>query len=67
MIFNSPQHNNNLGSNLEQAKMIISKKINDSKQHNNNNLGRKTILNAPMIDSVHKAKPGCGACGKKVA
>ena len=24
-------------------------------------------LNAPMIDRVHKAKPGCGACGKKVA
>ena len=24
-------------------------------------------LNAPMIDRVYKAKPGCGACGKKVA
>ena len=24
-------------------------------------------LNAPMIDRVHKAKPGCSACGKKVA
>jgi hypothetical protein len=24
-------------------------------------------LNAPMIDRVHKAKSGCGACGKKVA
>ncbi len=24
-------------------------------------------LNAPMVDRVHKAKPGCGACGKKVA
>jgi hypothetical protein len=24
-------------------------------------------LNASMIDRVHKAKPGCGACGKKVA
>ena len=23
-------------------------------------------LNAPMIDRVHKAKPGCSACGKKV-
>ncbi len=23
-------------------------------------------LNAPMIDRVHKAKPGCGSCGKKV-
>jgi hypothetical protein len=24
-------------------------------------------LNAKMIDRVHKAKPGCSACGKKVA
>jgi hypothetical protein len=24
-------------------------------------------LNASMIDRVHKAKPGCSACGKKVA
>ena len=24
-------------------------------------------LNAAMIDRVHKAKPGCSACGKKVA
>jgi hypothetical protein len=24
-------------------------------------------LNAPMIDRVHKAKPGCSACGKKIA
>jgi hypothetical protein len=24
-------------------------------------------LNAPMVDRVHKAKPGCSACGKKVA
>ena len=23
-------------------------------------------LNSPMIDRVHKAKPGCSACGKKV-
>jgi hypothetical protein len=23
-------------------------------------------LNAPMIDRVHRAKPGCSACGKKV-
>ena len=28
---------------------------------------RLTALNASMIDRVHKAKPGCGACGKKVA
>jgi hypothetical protein len=24
-------------------------------------------LRAPMIDRVHKAKPGCSACGKRVA
>jgi len=24
-------------------------------------------LNAPMINRVYKAKPGCSACGKKVA
>ena len=24
-------------------------------------------LNSPMIDRVHKTKPGCSACGKKVA
>ena len=27
----------------------------------------KVSLNAPMIDRIHKAKPGCSACGKKVA
>lgn len=29
--------------------------------------GRPAALNAPMIDRVHKARPGCSACGKKVA
>ena len=28
---------------------------------------KNIALNAPMIDRVYKAKPGCGACGKKVA
>lgn len=28
---------------------------------------KNMALNAPMIDRVHKAKPGCSACGKKVA
>ncbi len=28
---------------------------------------RNIGLNAPMIDRVYKAKPGCSACGKKVA
>ena len=26
-----------------------------------------TGLNSPMIDRVYKARPGCSACGKKVA
>lgn len=30
-------------------------------------VSRPVALNAPMIDRVHKAKPGCSACGKKVA
>ena len=28
---------------------------------------KPTALNSAMIDRVHKAKPGCSACGKKVA
>ena len=28
---------------------------------------RPVALNAPMIDRVHKTRPGCSACGKKVA
>jgi hypothetical protein len=28
---------------------------------------RNVALNAPMIARVYKAKPGCSACGKKVA
>ena len=26
-----------------------------------------TALNAPMIERVYKTRPGCSACGKKVA
>jgi len=29
--------------------------------------GKDIKLNSSMIDRVHKAKPGCSACGKKVA
>jgi len=29
-------------------------------------LPTSTRLNAPMIDRVYRAKPGCSACGKKV-
>jgi hypothetical protein len=28
---------------------------------------RPMTLSAPMIGRVHAAKPGCSACGKKVA
>ena len=28
---------------------------------------RPMSLKGPMIDRVHKAKPGCSACGKRVA
>ena len=28
---------------------------------------RAISLRSPMIDRVHKAKPGCSACGKRVA
>lgn len=58
--FNSPQMNspqmNNLGGN--------SVSINKSSTVNPQ---KKISLNAPMIDRVHNARPGCSACGKKVA
>ena len=28
---------------------------------------RPAALNSPMIDRVHKTRPGCSSCGKKVA
>ncbi len=31
------------------------------------NVNKSMPLNASMIDRVHRAKPGCSACGKKVA
>jgi len=30
-------------------------------------VNRSVALNASMIDRVHKTRPGCSACGKKVA
>jgi hypothetical protein len=27
----------------------------------------RNMFNVPMVDRIHKAKPGCSACGKKVA
>lgn len=56
LVFDNSQKNNNLGSSLtlpRQPNPIVSR-------------NRTISLNAPMIDRVHKAKPGCSACGKKV-
>ena len=30
-------------------------------------VNKNMALNAPMVQRVHNAKPGCSACGKKVA
>jgi len=49
-----PQYNGNLAANISSLPIPSSRP---------KNIG----LNAPMIDRVHKAKPGCSACGKKVA
>ena len=51
---NPPQYYNNIGANIA-VKSASMPSVN------------KISLNAPMIDRVHKAKPGCSACGKKVA
>lgn len=52
-----PQQFNNLGSGLAS---IGFRSIPSAPPKN-------MALNAPMIERVHKAKPGCSACGKKVA
>lgn len=61
MSFNNsgyvPQHYNSLGNSLAS---IGSRPVVSSAPKN-------LPLNAPMIDRVYKAKPGCSACGKKVA
>jgi len=62
MIFNNsgavPPQFNNLGGGL--ASIGVSRSSSSAPPKN-------MALNAPMIDRVHKAKPGCSACGKKVA
>ncbi len=53
MLFNSPpQYQQNQPQ--MQPQQIFNAKINNS-------------FNLPMIDRIHKAKPGCSACGKKIA
>lgn len=57
MSFNNsgyvPQYYNNLGGNLASMGRAPAPP-------------RQLPLNAAMIDRIHKAKPGCSACGKKV-
>ena len=51
----------------------FSMKLNTTKHINNvsiQHLGAKKMiggLNSSMIGRIHNAKPGCSACGKKVA
>jgi hypothetical protein len=62
MVFNNsgalPPQYNNLGSGLASLSSSRAPVLAAPKN---------LPLNAPMIDRVHKAKPGCSACGKKVA
>jgi len=56
IVFNNSPQYNNLGSSLNSSSppnQIVSRNKNIS-------------LHSPMIDRIHKAKPGCSACGKKV-
>jgi hypothetical protein len=66
MSFNSlgfvPQ-NNNLGSNLTPVNNLAPVKNYPVQKQ----VVTNTALNSPMISRVYKAKPGCSACGKKVA
>lgn len=50
----TPHYYGNLGANISAPPPKLPK-------------ARPVALSAPMIDRVHKAKPGCSACGKKVA
>ena len=51
-----PKHYVNLGANISAPPPPVIPKA----RH-------LALLNAPMIERVYKAKPGCSACGKKVA
>lgn len=56
MLFsNNPNYN---GLRLNVAPTQVSKSVSTNTTSN--------ALNAKMIDRVHKAKPGCSACGKRV-
>ena len=61
MSFNNsgyiPQQYNNLGSNVALNRSVSTIQ----------STPKNMALNAPMINRVHNVKPGCSACGKKVA
>jgi hypothetical protein len=40
--------------------------MNNNAVHNLSSVRPGASLSAPMIERVHKARPGCSACGKKV-
>ncbi len=66
---------------MNRFKIVFNNSVSGSQQYNNlgsglSSLGSRSVmlgpqknmsLNAPMIDRVHRAKPGCSACGKKIA
>ena len=54
IVFNNSPQYNNLGSNVRSSRQTTPI------------MSRNISLNSPMIDRIHKAKPGCSACGKKV-
>jgi len=51
----------NKNDNLLINQLILNRQMSIGQKINTN-----TKLNAPMVDRIHKAKPGCSACGKKV-
>jgi hypothetical protein len=56
MLFSNNSNYNGLRMNLPQNQ------VNNTTRH----IVTPSALNAKMIDRVHKAKPGCSACGKSV-
>ena len=56
MLFSNNSNYNGLRLNVAQAQATLAART----------ALTPTALNAKMIDRVHKAKPGCSACGKKV-
>jgi hypothetical protein len=56
MLFSNNSNYNGLRLNASQAQAALASKT----------VVTPTSLNAKMIDRVHKAKPGCSACGKRV-